>query len=166
MNAPCGPSSTTAEAAPAFQLRPANAGDFGFARKLYMNSMQPLLSELGAWDADKADAAFEGYFIVDEIRIVTLNGTDVGWLQVSSTPTELCLDQIHLVEQARNRGVGRQLIRSIVDEAFAQGKNVSLSLVKGNPAIHLYERLGFRLTGEDETKYHMCCAIKPGRKNT
>lgn len=120
-----------------------------------MKSMQPLLTELDAWDADKAEAAFESYFIVDEIRVVTLDGSDVGWFQVSETQTELCLDQIHLVQQARNRGVGEQLIRCVVDEAFAQGKAVSLSLVKGNPAIHLYKRLGFHLTGESETKYHM-----------
>ena len=122
--------------------------------------MQPLLSELGAWDPDKADAAFESYFIVDEISVVTLDGNDVGWFQVSSTQTELCLDQIHLLEQARNLGVGGQLIRSIVDKAFSEGKDVSLSLVKGNPAIHLYKRLGFRLTGEDDTKYHMRCCCQ------
>lgn len=127
-----------------------------------MNSMQPLLSALDAWDADRAAAAFESYFIVDEINVVTLDGADVGWFQVSSTKTELCLDQIHLVENVRNRGVGEHLIRNIVDEAFAQGRSVSLSLVKGNPAIHLYRRLGFHLTGEDETKYHMCRAVESG----
>lgn len=160
MNEPCGPSSTDTEAIPSFQLRPAKADDYEFARALYLNSMKPLLSELDAWDADKIDAAFQGYFIVDEVRVVTLDGSDVGWIQVSTTPTELCLDQIHLVDEVHNRGIGGKLIRDVLDQAFAQGKNVSLSLVKGNPAMHLYERMGFRLVSEDETKYHMCCANK------
>lgn len=140
---------------PTFELRPATEADFGFARQLYLSSMQPLLTALDAWDPAEIECAFRGYFIPDEIKFVTMDGRDVGWFQVSQTRTELCLDQLHLVEEVRGQGIGTALINRIIDEAEAQGRNVSLSLVKGNQAQALYRRLGFRRRSEDDTKIHM-----------
>jgi len=39
--------------------------------------------------------------------------------------------------------------------AASLGKNVELTVLKDNPAQFLYERLGFKRTGEDEFEYHM-----------
>ena len=140
---------------PDFQLRPATQEDFSFARGLYFDSMEPLLSALDAWDAENAENAFRSYFIAEEINVVQLNAKDVGWMQVSVTEKELCLDQIHLMEDVRGLGIGTHLINKVIDEAEAQKRDVSLSLIKGNPSIGLYRRLGFQLDGEDATKSHM-----------
>ena len=140
---------------PRFQMRAATDDDFPFARSLYIESMEPLLSALGAWDAEKADNAFQSYYISDEIEIVCLDGKDVGWIQISVVQNELCLDQIHLIEEVRGKGIGTKLIGKVIAEADSQGRDVSLSLVKGNPSLALYKRLGFSLQSEDETKFHM-----------
>lgn len=140
---------------PDYSLRDATNGDFEFARRLYFSSMEPLLSALNAWDADKAGDAFSGYFIADEIKVVRLDAEDVGWMQVSRAEKELCLDQIHLIEAARGQGIGTELIQSVISEATENGLNVSLSLIKGNRSLRLYERLGFRIVAEDDTKFHM-----------
>lgn len=145
---------TAQEGIPEFALRPARPDDFGFARELYLNSMKPLLEALGAWNGPEIESAFRGYFEVDEIRVVTMNGQDVGWIQVSHTDNEVCLDQVHLVERARNQGIGTALITQVINMASEQKKDVSLSLVKGNRAIGLYKRLGFRRVAEDSTKIH------------
>lgn len=137
-----------------FDLRPGRAEDFDFARALYMSSMKPLLQALGAWDPDVKEIAFKTYFEEGGIRVITREGRDVGWIQVSQTDQEFCLDQLHLVEAARNQGIGTALIKATIAEASEQGKNVSLSLVKGNRAIKLYKRLGFHQVAEDETKIH------------
>ncbi|MEL6450004.1 MAG: GNAT family N-acetyltransferase [Pseudomonadota bacterium] len=141
--------------APAFGLRTASHADFPFARRLYLSSMQPLLTALDAWNADEIDCAFRGYFIPDEVRFVTIDDEDVGWFQVSKTDAALWLDQLHLVEDVRGQGIGTALIHKVIADATAQGKDVNLSLIKGNPAHALYRRLGFRRTSEDETKLHM-----------
>jgi len=142
-------------AAPEFQLRPERESDFAFCEALYMDSMRPLLIALGAWDEEKATAAFKGYFKVEKIYIVVVGGADAGWLQVSETDDEMNLEQVHLLGEYRDLGIGTQLIRDTMAEAAAKGKPVLLSLVRGNRAVALYERLGFMPSGQDCTKIHM-----------
>ncbi len=38
----------------------------------------------------------------------------------------------------------------IIQDAQAAHADVALSVLKANPALRLYERLGFRVVGEDE----------------
>jgi ribosomal protein S18 acetylase RimI-like enzyme len=43
----------------------------------------------------------------------------------------------------------------LIAEARHQGRALTLSVVKINPARRFYEALGFRITHDDEYKYHM-----------
>jgi ribosomal protein S18 acetylase RimI-like enzyme len=43
----------------------------------------------------------------------------------------------------------------LVEEAASAGRAVTLGVVKTNPALRLYERLGFRITHEDERKFYV-----------
>jgi ribosomal protein S18 acetylase RimI-like enzyme len=137
------------------RLRPALPGDFGFCRALYFSCMRPLLEALGAWDEKKADKAFEEYFNPGEIRIVFVDGVEAGWIQVSQTDDEVHLDQIHLIEAVRGKRIGTQLMRETMAHARSVGKPVLLSLLRGNRAVSLYRRLGFKPDGSDKTKLHM-----------
>jgi GNAT superfamily N-acetyltransferase len=141
--------------APAFALRPATSDDFCFARNLYMASMQPLLSALGAWDEAKAHATFRDYYKPEEVRMIMVDGADIGWIQVSETDGEVHLDQLHLVEPFRDRGIGTRLIRKAQADARRKDRPLCLSFVRGNRAETLYGRLGFRHAGSDVTKIHM-----------
>ena len=67
----------------------------------------------------------------------------------------ISLAQIHVEPPYRSRGIGMELIKDLLHDARTKTKPVSLSVVKHNPAQTLYERLGFRVIGEDETKLHM-----------
>ena len=47
-----------------------------------------------------------------------------------------------------------EIRKDVIARARQVNKDVSLSLVKGNPAIRLYRRLGFRQSSRDKTKIH------------
>jgi ribosomal protein S18 acetylase RimI-like enzyme len=47
----------------------------------------------------------------------------------------------------------------VLDEARRSGKPVALQVLKVNPARRLYERLGFSVTGENETLYFMKATV-------
>jgi ribosomal protein S18 acetylase RimI-like enzyme len=140
---------------PVLELRRARASDYDFVAGLYLGTMQPLLTRLDAWDERDVLARFRRYFKLRETQIIGFAGQDVGFLQVAETRHELVLAQIHITAPFRGRGIGTQLVQALLCDAAAKRKPVLLSVVRGNPAQTLYERLGFLVTGGDATRFHM-----------
>lgn len=143
------------ETASNFQLRSAREADYRFAEALYLLTMEPLLVENGAWSEERLIENLKISFKLEEVRIITVDGRDVGWLQVSETEQHFKLGQIHIERAFRSRGIGSQLIQELFDRAGAKSKPVLLSVVRSNPAVALYERLGFRIVDGDRDKFHM-----------
>jgi len=55
----------------------------------------------------------------------------------------------------QRQGIGTEVMRRLIAEASPTGRAVELAVVKINPALRLYERLGFRVTHEDDHKFYM-----------
>ena len=141
--------------APSIKLRPARSGDYAYAERLYLEAMKPLLTELGAWDAAEVIANLKAHYKLDEVLVVSVDGRDAGWLQVSELEHEFDLAQIYLEPPFRSRGIGTRLVEDLLTRARKHGKPVALHVVRNNQAISLYQRLGFKVVGENETKLHM-----------
>ena len=60
-----------------------------------------------------------------------------------SRPAEIRLVDISLLPEFRNRGLGTSLLRDLFTEAEAAGKPLTIHVEKFNPAMRLYQRLGF-----------------------
>ena len=129
--------------------------DYEYAEGLYVRTMKPLLSDLGGWDELDALTKFRSYYKPDEIQVITLGGRDIGFFQVVRNADSLDLDQIHIEAPYCSHGIGTALIRELLSEARATERPVKLSFAKRNRAQALYERLGFRVIGENETRVHM-----------
>ena len=55
----------------------------------------------------------------------------------------------------QRKGIGSRVIQALLRLARKKSKPVTLAVMKINPARALYERLGFRITHEDEYKVYM-----------
>jgi ribosomal protein S18 acetylase RimI-like enzyme len=55
----------------------------------------------------------------------------------------------------QRQGIGTEVIKHVISEAAGAGQAVTLGVVKTNPALRLYERLGFRITHEDDRMFYM-----------
>lgn len=136
-------------------LRPAQPDDHDFAAALYFESTKRLLTALGRWQERRVVARFQRAFKPEQTQMICSGGTDIGWMQVSQSTAGFHLHQLHIVDRFRNRGIGTGLINALLDRARALGQPVSLNVIRGNPAISLYSRLGFRVVGKDEEKLQM-----------
>ena len=58
------------------------------------------------------------------------------------------LVDVSLLPEFRNRGIGGALLRDLLERAASEKRRVSLHVLPDNPAIHLYQRLGFTHAGE------------------
>jgi ribosomal protein S18 acetylase RimI-like enzyme len=141
-------------------LRPATPEDMAFARGLYLDNMREVSQRIGfVWDEAQQTARFNARFVVVEVSIIVLDGADIGWMQIAASDTELFLKQFFVHPKHQRRGIGTELLRSLIERASRDRKAVTLGVVKGNPARSLYERHGFRVTGEDAYKVYM--ALEP-----
>ncbi|SED51323.1 Acetyltransferase (GNAT) family protein [Rhizobiales bacterium GAS188] len=140
---------------PAIRLRRARADDRCFVRSLYLVNARVHLSALGPVDEDALRARFERTYRQYQASIICLAAQRIGWLQVKESKDQIHIGQLHLIPSHRNCGIGGRLIRAILVRAQESGRPVELNVIRGNPAIHLYQRLGFRLIGEDAEKLQM-----------
>jgi ribosomal protein S18 acetylase RimI-like enzyme len=84
-----------------------------------------------------------------EHRVIVWNGAPVGHLIVEEGDGSIRIVGVALLEACRNQGIGSRLIASLQQKAAMAGKTVVLSVDAANHrARRLYERLGFRPTGQ------------------
>jgi ribosomal protein S18 acetylase RimI-like enzyme len=136
--------------------------DYDLVESLYLETMRPLLKKLDAWDQDNVIARFRQHLRLEEVQIIEVKGDDMGFFQVIESSEHLTLAQLHLRAAFRRRGIGTRLILELLERARASHRPVLLSVVRNNPALALYQRLGFTVIGEDDTKFHMRW-LPPGR---
>jgi ribosomal-protein-alanine N-acetyltransferase len=82
--------------------------------------------------------------------LVALDGAEVvGYAGLCDYPDEAFVQTIAVARDAQGRGIGRQLLQALLDEAARRRqRRVVLEVSADNArAIELYERFGFRRTG-------------------
>ena len=90
-----------------------------------------------------------------QVRIIVLDGTDVGWLQTVREDGDIFIAQVFVDSPFQRRGIGTEVMKRLISEAAALNLAVRLNVVRTNPALRLYERLGFRVAHEDDRKFYM-----------
>ena len=85
-------------------------------------------------------------------RLILRGDTPIGWLIVDRGGPALRGIDIALLPEARRQGIGTLIIRDLQQEAALEDRPMRIAVLRGNVrARALYERLGFRATGESET---------------
>ena len=84
-----------------------------------------------------------------------LAGADIGWLQSRTQDGTFFLAQLFVEAPLQRRGIGTAAMHRLIAEATRAGQAMTLGVVKINPAKRLYERLGFRITHQDDRKFYM-----------
>jgi ribosomal protein S18 acetylase RimI-like enzyme len=135
-------------------LRPARAEDFDYCSRLYFEGAANIIKELNL-NTEAQAAGFRQRWDVTQVCIITLDGTDIGWLQSFVKDDALFLGQLFVDGDLRRQGIGTEIVKRLIGEAAEAGMALTLGVVKTNPALRLYERLGFRTTHEDERKFYM-----------
>jgi ribosomal protein S18 acetylase RimI-like enzyme len=136
-------------------LRAACDEDFAFARAVYFATMRWIVESLFGWDQVREEENFARFFKLDEARIITADGRSVGWIQEQVDDSRINLGSFHVMPEMQRRGIGTQVLRTLLAHATEQSKAITLAVVKMNPARHFYERHGFRITHEDQHKFYM-----------
>jgi GNAT superfamily N-acetyltransferase len=135
-------------------LRAAIDGDFDYCRRLYFGEMKWIIEELNL-DRAVQEVGFKEQWDAAQVRIIVLDGVDIGWLQAVTRDDDFFIAQLFVDRPFQRQGIGTELMKRLIGEAERARQAVLLNVVKINPARRLYERLGFRVTHEDGFKAYM-----------
>jgi GNAT superfamily N-acetyltransferase len=135
-------------------LRPATEDDVPFLLALRHETMDAHLVALGIAPALE-EHLWRVLYRLDCAQIVQMAGQAVGLMKVSRDGRDWILIQIQLTQVSQGQGLGTQLIKSVIDEARKAGASLSLGVLKANPAVRLYQRLGFTVVEEGIHSYEM-----------
>jgi ribosomal protein S18 acetylase RimI-like enzyme len=135
-------------------FRPALSGDFDYCERLYFAEMERINRELKL-DRAVQVASFRRQWEVAQVRIITLDGAAIGWLQSTTRDGAYFLGQLFVETSRQRRGIGTEVMNLLIGEATRARAAMTLGVVKSNPAKRLYERLGFNVTHEDDRKFYM-----------
>jgi ribosomal protein S18 acetylase RimI-like enzyme len=135
-------------------LRPAVAEDFDYCANLYFAGIEWMFEEFKL-DRVAQVAGLRLRWEATQVQIIQLNAADVGWLQSVVEDDTLFLAQIFIDAAFRGRGIGTEVMKRLIAKAAQARRPITLGVVKTNPALRLYRRLGFRITHDDDRKFYM-----------
>jgi ribosomal protein S18 acetylase RimI-like enzyme len=92
-------------------------------------------------------AHYAAHYPTARFDIIELGGKPIGRFYVDIWPSQIRIVDIALVAEQRGSGIGTSLIRNVMEEGRAAGKPVTIHVEAYNPALRLYERLGFQPLG-------------------
>lgn len=135
-------------------LRRERPSDHGFLLALYASTREMELQQV-AWTPAEKEAFcasqfaaqtqhYRSHYAGAEFWVIEREGVPIGRLYLHHQPHDFRIMDIALVPAARGAGVGSTLLRAVLDEASEAGAAVSIHVEQFNPALALYERLGFR----------------------
>ena len=147
---------------PPVSLRKVTTGDTDFLAAVYAGTRMEELAVTDWSDARKAefcrmqftaqDTHYRQHYPTAEYQVIENAGIPVGRLYVDRWKREIRIMDIALLPEHRGRGIGTHLLLALQREAADCQKSLSIHVERMNPALLLYERLGFRMI-EDKGVY-------------
>jgi ribosomal protein S18 acetylase RimI-like enzyme len=98
------------------------------------------------------DRWYREHYTGATFEVVLVDGEPAGRLYVYRGEAEIRIVDIALLPEHRGNGAGSTLLGDLLAEADAAGKRVTIHVERLNPALRLYERLGFSVA-EDKGVY-------------
>jgi ribosomal protein S18 acetylase RimI-like enzyme len=87
---------------------------------------------------------YQDQFADADFLIIEHDGEAIGRLYLDRRDDEIRVIDVALMPEHRGKGVGSKLMQDVLDEAASAHKRVRIHVEHNNPAMRLYERLGFR----------------------
>jgi ribosomal protein S18 acetylase RimI-like enzyme len=146
---------------PRITFRPITPDDMELLLRIYRSTREEELSMVPDW-TEEMKAAFihhqfsaqhawyQEHYQEAQLDIVLVDGVPAGRLYVHRRNREIRLVDITLLPEFRQGGIGTSLLRDLLAEGEAAGKPVTIHVEVFNPAMRLYERLGFSPVEERE----------------
>jgi ribosomal protein S18 acetylase RimI-like enzyme len=145
-------------------LRPITADDMAFLQRVYASTREDELAQVDWTEAQKASFLrmqfeaqhkyYQANYAAARFQIIMADDRPIGRLYVIRWPQEIRIIDIALLPEYRGRGIGSAFLRDILADGQRRGLPVTIHVERFNPALRLYERLGFHIL-QDKGVYYL-----------
>ena len=149
----------------AITFREATDADYDFLRRLYHATREEEMQHFPFDTTQKLiflneqfAAQYQHYRIhypTCERNIIEMDGRPIGRMWVDEWKDQIRLVDIALMPAYRAGGIGTRLLRDLFERGTKAGKPVTIHVESFNPALRLYERLGFEKVDTNGVYYLM-----------
>lgn len=132
--------------------------DFDFLFELKKENFKWYVDKIWGWNDDDQKQRLKQDLEehLAHKRIILVDSKKVGVYTVHITENgDLFINEISILKEYQHKGIGRKILEEQLKENKQKGIRTILQVFKENPAKTLYEKLGFKVYGENETHYQM-----------
>lgn len=134
--------------------RPVRDDDRDFLYRLYASTRADEMNMV-PWTNEEKEAFvrmqfaaqtqhYNDYYDPKQFFVIETEGTPIGRIYFDRQPADITIIDITLLPELRGAGLGTKLLQEVLDDAARDGIAVLIHVEHFNPAMHLYQRLGFR----------------------
>lgn len=89
---------------------------------------------------------------IESYQMIYIDDKEIGCLFITNHEDGVLIDEIYINPEYQNRGIGTNIIKDIMRSEF----DIYLWVYKNNiKAFNLYQKLGFKIIEETESRYYM-----------
>lgn len=140
--------------------------DLDFLRKLYISTRWDEVAVLIDWTEQQKlsflseqfsfqHAHYMEQYAGADFLIIKQGANQIGRLYKEYRADEIRIIDIALLPEYRGKGIGGKIMKSILAEAEKKGIAVRIHVEHNNPAMKLYNRLGFKKIGDSGVYFFM-----------
>lgn len=159
---------TLALSHPFLRLRTITTNDDDLLCQIYSSTRTDELAVVRDWSPGEKQAFLNWQFALQQTYyqnnyrgahfwVIEFKGHVIGrlYLHPDYEKNSVRIIDIALLPQWRKQGLGQQILRDILAFAARQGRSVTIHVESFNPAMRLYQRLGFELVDITNGVYHL-----------
>jgi ribosomal protein S18 acetylase RimI-like enzyme len=160
---------------PTITFRPITPDDMELLLRVYRSTREEELAMVLDW-TEEMKAAFvrqqfeaqhawyQDHYEGATFDVILVDGAPAGRLYVHRREREIRLVDITFLPEFRGGGLGTSILHDLMAEAGKAGKPLTIHVEVYNPAMRLYERLGFRPI--EERGPYLLMEWRPSQLNT
>ena len=144
------------------KIIPADESHREFSYQVKIITMGGYITQIWGWDEKLQKKFHSREWQEKRPQIIVYDSQPIGTIYTVNNENHLHIEQFYILPEYQNKGIGSHLLKKILDNADKTGTSTELAVLKNNPAISLYRRHDFEITGSNEYQYLM--ERKPANK--
>ncbi len=135
--------------------------DYEFIFYIIKLTLKEYIDSLWGWNEDVEHLFFKEEMTEENAFIIKVDNERIGYLSLLRKKDEVEVENLLLLPKFQNKGLGRGIIKNLIEECRKEEKKLVLKTFKANKrANKFYRKLGFDLIEENEDYYKYIFKLK------